>query len=128
IDRELRPSGTNTEVRRAAASAAAALERGGAAQRWAPQLVERAAKEPGVARGTILGLAGLATASPDAADELARALVERAPLEAAESLAELRREEAQPLLPGATAAALEWTRAQMRGDPDTGNDDGRWAL
>lgn len=127
IDRELRNTATNTEVRRAAASAAAALERGGAAQRWAPLLVERAAKEPGVARGTILGLAGLAITSAADADAIAEQLVARAPLEAAESLAELRREEAAPLLARATAAALAWTRAQMRGDPGSG-DDGRWAL
>src|SRR5258706_425478 len=104
IDRELRSTATNTLLRRAAASGAAALERGGAAQRWAPLLVERAAKEPGVARGTILGLAGLAIVAPDSADALATALVERSPLEAAESIAELRPEEAAPLLPNATAA------------------------
>jgi hypothetical protein len=128
IDRELRPSASNTTLRRASASAAAALERGGAAQRWAPLLVERAAHEPGVARGTILGLAGLATVSPDTADELASALVQRAPIDAAEALAELRREEAAALLPRATAAALAWTREQMRADPELASDDGRWAL
>jgi hypothetical protein len=149
IDRELRATASNTDARRAAASAAAALERGGAAMRWAAQLVERSAKEPGVARGTILGLAGLAIAAPDDADAIAEQLVKRAPLEAAEALAELRREEARPqiaasaqrerslggpnpstgegqrLLPRATAAALAWTRGQMHGDPE---DDGRWAL
>jgi len=140
IDRELRNTATNTEVRRAAASAAAALERGGAAQRWAPLLVERAVKEPGVARGTILGLAGLAITSSADADAIAEQLVARAPLETAEALAELRREEAAPLLARATAAALAWTRTQMRGDPGSGPkmdgpgftpgavDDGRWAL
>jgi hypothetical protein len=127
IDRELRPSETNTQLRRASASAAAALERGGAAQRWLPILVERAKKEPGVARGAILGLAGLAIASPAAADELATALVEQAPLETAEALAELRREEAAPLLPQASAAAHAWTRKQLVIDPTAG-DDGRWAL
>jgi eukaryotic-like serine/threonine-protein kinase len=126
IDRELRPAAGN-EIRRATASASAALERGGAAERWAPMLVDRA-HVPGAARGAILGLAGLAATSPLAADDLASAFVQRAPLEAAESLAELRREEAAPLLPRATAAALAWTREQMRGDPDAGNDDGRWAL
>jgi eukaryotic-like serine/threonine-protein kinase len=125
IDRELRKLASNTEVRRAAASSAAALERGGAAQRWAPLLVERCAREPGVARGAILGLAGLATSAPDAADELAVAFVERAPLEAAEALAELRRDEAAPLLPRAAEAALAWTRAQI---PTSTGDDGRWAL
>ncbi|HSN27124.1 MAG TPA: hypothetical protein VLT45_12585, partial [Kofleriaceae bacterium] len=140
IDRELRATATNTQVRRAAASAASALERGGAAQRWAKLLVARAAKEPGVARGTILGLAGLAIAAPADADAIAEQLVQRAPLEAAESLAELRREEAAPLLPRATAAALAWIRAQMQRDPSSGpktqgagsapatGDDGRWAL
>src|SRR5690606_16827119 len=44
IDRELRPSASNSELRRASASAAAALERGGAARRWVPVLVERAAR------------------------------------------------------------------------------------
>jgi hypothetical protein len=130
IDRELRPNASGTEIRRGSASAAAALERGGAAQRWAPILVDRAAKEPGVARGTILGLAGLAIASPAAADELACSLVARAPFDAAEALAELRREEAQPLLPRATEAALAWTRSQVRDKaaPNTSDDDGRIAL
>ncbi len=133
IDRELRNTATNTEVRRASASAGAALERGGQAQRWAPLLVERAAREPGVARGTILGLAGLATDAPEEADTLATALVERAPLEAAEAIAELRREEAVELLPRATAMALAWTRGQIErhGSPGPGgvsDDDGRWAL
>jgi hypothetical protein len=131
IDRELLPSGTNTQLRRASASAAAALERGGAAQRWAALLIDRAASEPGVARGTILGLAGLAIASPEAADDLALALVRRAPFEAAEALAELRREERQPLLPRATAIARTWTRQQLDGDSEVHgeqHDDGRWAL
>jgi hypothetical protein len=138
IDRELRPTATNTELRRASASAAAALERGGAAARWAPLLVERAQKEPGVARGTILGLAGLAIAAPADADAIAEQLVARAPLEAAEALADARREEAAPLLPRATAAALAWTRqqrvaaggakVQMAGFTLAGADDGRWAL
>ncbi|HEY1816225.1 MAG TPA: serine/threonine-protein kinase [Kofleriaceae bacterium] len=127
IDRELRATASNTEVRRAAASSAAALERGGAAQRWAPLLVERCAREPGVARGAILGLAGLATSAPDAADELALALTIRAPLEAAEALAELRRDEAAPLLPRAAAEALAWTRAQLQAE-GAAADDGRWAL
>ncbi|HEY4239376.1 MAG TPA: hypothetical protein VGM88_06145 [Kofleriaceae bacterium] len=115
IDRELRATASSTELRRAAASAAAALERGGAAARWTPELVARAQKEPAVARGAILGLAGLAISAPTDADDLAQQLVARAPLEAAESLADLRREEASPLLPGATAAALAWTRAQLAG-------------
>ena len=127
IDRELRPSETNTLLRRASASAAAALERGGAARRWLPILVERATHEPGVARGAILGLAGLAIASPAAGDELAVALVAKQPFEAAEVLAELRREEAAPLLPDATAAALAWTRKQLAAEATAG-DDGRWAL
>jgi hypothetical protein len=125
IDRELRPTADGSALRRASASAAAALERGGAARRWAEVLVVRAAREPGIARGAILGLPGLAAASPQEADGLAAALVARAPFEAAEALAELRRDEAAPLLPTAAAAALAWTRAQMRGEPV---DDGRWAL
>ena len=127
IDRELRATASNTEVRRAAASSAAALERGGAAQRWIPLLVERCAREPGVARGAILGLAGLATSAPEAADELALALTLCAPLEAAEALAELRRDEAAPLLPRATAEAHGWTRAQIHAS-DAAGDDGRWGL
>src|SRR3569623_2549977 len=110
IDRELRMTATNTQLRRAAASAASALERGGAATRWASLLVERAAMEPGVARGTTLGLAGLAIAAPADADAIAEKLVQRAPREAAESLAELRREEASPLLPRAPGAAQAWIR------------------
>ncbi len=126
IDRELRPNANPTELRRGSASAAAALEHGGAAARWTAILVERAAKEPGVARGAILGLAGLAITSPDAADDLATELVSRAPLDAAEALAELRREEAAALLPRAAAAAHEWTRAKLA--IAATDDDGRWAL
>jgi hypothetical protein len=127
IDRELRPTASNSEARRGAASAAAALERGGAAQRWMTVLAQRANTEPGVARSAILGLAGLAIVSPYEADVLATELVARAPLEAAEALADLRREEAAPLLPDATGDALAWTREQMRSDQDA-KDDGRWAL
>lgn len=127
IDRELRVSASNSECRRGSASGAAALERGGAAERWAPMLATRAARQPGVARGTILGLAGLAIVAPDRADALALALVQCAPLEAAEAIAELRREEAAPLLEQAAAAAHEWTRAQVQSAPAAG-DDGQLAL
>ncbi|HEU0036641.1 MAG TPA: protein kinase [Kofleriaceae bacterium] len=127
IDRELRPTASSTELRRAAASAAAALERGGAAARWRPVLVERAAREPGVARGAILGLAGLAVMNEADADELAAALIERAPLDGVEALAELHREEPGAVLPRATARASAWTREQLRTDA-TVKDDGRWGL
>ncbi len=131
IDRELRPSAGPSALRRGAASAAAALERGGAAARWEPVLIAIAAREPGVARGAILGLAGLAVSAPDEADRIATALLPDIAagasqiLDACEALAELRREEAAPLLPAATAVALGWTRRQLtQGTPD----DGRWAL
>ncbi|MDX2088095.1 MAG: protein kinase [Kofleriaceae bacterium] len=126
IDRELRPTASATDLRRGCASAAAALERGGAAQRWESMIVDRTAKDPGGARGAILGLAGLAIRAPEAADSLACKLIERAPLDGAEALAELRREEASPLLPMAAQRALAWTRARL-GDPET-VDDGRIAL
>ncbi|MFT3697519.1 MAG: serine/threonine-protein kinase [Kofleriaceae bacterium] len=127
IDRELRNTATNTEVRRGSASAGAALERGGQAARWTPVLIERASKEPGVTRGTILGIAGLAIVAPNNADQLASALVAKQPLEAAEAIAELRREEAAPLLPSATQQALLWTRKELASAQASG-DDGRWAL
>ncbi len=127
IDRELRPSASSTMVRRAAASAAAALERGGAATRWEAVLVEHAAREPGVARGAILGIAGLAISAPEQADRLASQLMQRAPLDVAEAIAELRREEGAALLPNASALALAWTRQQMTGDRNA-EDDGRSAL
>jgi len=126
IDRELRPAASSTELRRGAASAAAALERGGAATRWEAVLAERAAKDPGVARGTILGLAGLAISRPDQADRLATLLVERAPLDSVEALTDLRREEGADLLRDASASALVWIRTQMAAP--VANDDGRWAL
>ncbi|MEJ7603764.1 MAG: protein kinase [Kofleriaceae bacterium] len=127
IDRELRVTASSSELRRAATSATAALERGGAAVRWLPVLIERAAREPGVARGAILGLAGLAVTDAVTADELAVALRERAPLDAAEALADLRREEGCMLLPRATEGALAWTRAQLA-NGDSTRDDGRWGL
>ncbi len=126
IDRELRITASSTELRRAAASAAAALERGGAAERWRAVLIELSGREPGVARGAILGLAGLALANPEAADSLAGALIERAPLDGVEALAELRREEGA-LLPHAAIAAIAWTRRQLATEATMG-DDGRWAL
>lgn len=125
IDRELRPSASSTELRRGAASAAAALERGGAAVRWWPVLVERAAKDPGVARGAILGLAGFAVTAPAQADDLAHELIQRAPLDGAEALVELRREEASALLPNAARFALAWIGEQTRA---AASDDGRSAL
>jgi hypothetical protein len=125
IDRELRVTATSTELRRAAVSAAAALERGGAAGRWASILVERAAREPGVARGAILGLGGYATVAPDAADELATQLIECAPFDGVEALAELRQDERSEALPRATRLALDWLRGQL--DAAT-TDDVRVAL
>jgi len=127
IDREVRANASSTELRRAATSATAALERGGAAARWEPILVERASREPGVTRGAILGLAGLAVTDPRSADRLAVALLERAPLDGAEALADLRREEGLVMLPQATAIALAWTRAQLAVEATT-RDDGRWGL
>ncbi len=125
IDRELRPISSSTELRRAAASAAAALERGGAATRWEAVLIDRAGKDPGVVRGALLGLAGLATSAPQEADSLAHRLILRAPLDGAEALADLRREERAPLLPSATSSAIAWTRDQMKA---AHGDDGTWAL
>ena len=127
IDRELRETASSSELRRAAASASAALERGGAAARWEAVLVERARRDIGVARGAILGLAGLAASDADRADAFAKLLIERAPLDGIEALAELRREEGAHLLPDATAAGLAWTRAQLH-DNRGADDDGRWAL
>ncbi|MGE0547724.1 MAG: protein kinase [Kofleriaceae bacterium] len=126
IDRELRPNASSTELRRASASAAAALERGGAAARWAPVLVDRAKRDPGVARGAILGLAGLAISAPAEADQLATELIGTAPLDAVEALAELRREEGSGLLPTASAAARAWTREQIARDTEV--DDTQRAL
>jgi hypothetical protein len=125
IDRELKPTATSTQLRRASASAAAALERGGAATVWIPTLVERAAREQGVARGAILGLAGYAMISPRSADELATQLIECAPLDGVEALAELRRDEEADLLPHATELARAWVRGQL---DTTQLDDGRHAL
>ncbi|MEO8705818.1 MAG: protein kinase [Kofleriaceae bacterium] len=124
IDRELRPTASSTDMRRGAVSACAALERGGAAARWASIVVERAGREPGVARGALLGLAGVAVTHPADADDLAVALIERAPLDAVEALSEVRREESPELLPRATAAAIAWTRSQLA----TEQPDDRWGL
>ncbi len=126
IDRELRRASSSTVLRRAATSAATALERGGAALGWQAIMVERARREPAVARGAILGLAGLAMSDPPAADALATLLVQLAPLDAVDSVAELRRDERALLLPRATAASLAWTRAQLGAKPT--HDDGHVAL
>ncbi len=126
IDRDLRPNASPTELRRGSASAASALERGGAAARWRDVIVARAARDSGVARGAILGLAGYAVRAPDQADALATLLVERAPLDGTEALAELRREERMGLLPRSTAVAIQWLRTQMTATDAV--DDGRWAL
>nr|MBA3465319.1 protein kinase [Deltaproteobacteria bacterium] len=74
----------------------------------------------------LLGLAGLAVSSPAHADSLAHRMFLLAPLDVAEAIAELRREESTPLLPGAGASALAWVREQMSSKSST--DDGRLAL
>lgn len=126
IDRELREKASSTELRRASASAAAALERGGAATRWSGVLVDRASREAAVSRGAILGLAGLAVTQPAEADSLAVELIQCAPLDGVEALAELRREEGA-MLPNATSAAILWTRHQLANETSA-RDDGRWGL
>ena len=56
-------------------------------------------------------------------------LVARAPLESAEALAELRREEAAPLLPRRDRGrARVDARRRCAADPQIARDDGRWAL
>jgi hypothetical protein len=63
--------------------------------------------------------------SPSAADELATQLIECAPLDGVEALAELRRDEEADLLPQATTLARSWLRGQLE-SPQL--DDGRGAL
>ncbi len=123
IDHELQLGGD--AVRRAATSAAAALERGGMALRWQPLLAERSRRDPGVARAVLQGLAGLAATQPAAADALAAATVPLGGLDAVEALVDLVREEGDLPLPRARAAAIAWLDAQDRGRE---LDDGLVAL
>ena len=96
------------------------------AERWAPLLIERAMKEPGVARGTILGLAGLAIAAPGDADACSGARRARA-ARGGRSTRGAPARGGLAAVAGRDRLALAWTRTQLL-DPTASADDGRWAL
>ena len=107
IDRELRPSAGPSALRRGAASAAAALERGGAAARWEPVLIERSRRASRASRAArSSGSPGSRCRRPTRPTASRPRCSATRPLDrgglaldACEALAELRREEAAPLLP-----------------------------
>jgi hypothetical protein len=98
----------SSDLRRAGTSAAAALERGGLAQRWRASLFAHAERDGAIARAVIQGLAGLTVTDPPTADEIAAHMVTCGGLDAIEALADLVREEGDPALPAARAAARVW--------------------
>jgi hypothetical protein len=124
VDRDLRASGD--PKRRALTSAAAALERGGAASRWLPELLSASEQDTSLARCVVQGLAGMAATDPDGADQLATRMVQRGGLDTVDALVELFREEGGQLLPRAAAAAMQWLSDELLHDDDA--DDGRVAL
>ena len=127
IDQDLAAPNLDDRLRRAATSAAAALERGGFAQRWRPVMLARSQQAgPGISRAIIQGLAGLATIDPASADQLAAQLVLWGELEGIEALVDLRIEEGDLKLPDAIAVALGWLDRSL--STDDGTDDGRRAL
>ena len=127
IDQDLAAPNLDDRLRRAATSAAAALERGGFAQRWRPVMLARSQQAgPGISRSIIQGLAGLATVDPPSADQLAAQLVLWGELEGIEALVDLRIEEGDLQLPDAIALALGWLDRSL--STDDGTDDGRRAL
>ena len=123
IDHELQLGGD--VVRRAATSAAAALERGGIANRWREVLLERSRRDPAVARAVLQGLAGLAAIEPASADALAAEMVRAGGLDAVEALVDLIREEGDLPVPKAREAAITWLDQQ---DHTREPDDGLVAL
>lgn len=129
ITRELRPHLSPTEWRRGAASLAAriavapkdALAR--ANELLASEVPQR---DAGLRAAMIFGLPRAAEAEPEATGELLELLVRKGGFEAAEALAELRRERVGGEL---SAWAVELARAQLReARQDTRGDDGRAAL
>ena len=129
IDREVSPAASPSAWRRGAASLAARIE-------VEPRSVARCiafldgelpSRDPGVARGLLIGLAGVFAIEPDVADDLARRAVDRAGLEAVEALVELRHDlgAVGPSAGDAAAAWLARARAARRGDD---GDDGHTAL
>ncbi|MEZ4365762.1 MAG: protein kinase [Kofleriaceae bacterium] len=126
IDRDLEPGGAPDQLRRAATSAAAALERGGQATRWRTVLIERTRVDGGVARAVVSGLAGVAAADPGTADAIAAQMVVYGGLDAIEALVELDREEGTLALPETLGVARDWIERALA--KDDGSDDGRLAL
>jgi hypothetical protein len=126
IDGELRPSGSASEWRRAGTSLAAALEIDAA---FALPHVRRAIaslcpRDAGVAKAIIWGLGGALAVDARATDRLAMEVVLAGGQEAAEAIADLRRDGA--VLPEATAAASAWLARAL--PADRGEDDGLTAL
>ena len=127
IDRELRPASTSTELRRAAASAAAALERGGAAGRWASVIVGRApARTPASRAARSSGSPGSRRARPRPRT------TSRGPRSSARRSMAARRSpscaarRARRCCRSAVATALAWVRQQLT--TPLASDDGRRAL
>jgi hypothetical protein len=129
IVRDLDPSLSPTEWRRAAASAAAcvAVDPEMAVERCQSILTGRVfQKDPGVAGAMVLGLSRAVDMEPEAANELIEQLVGTGGLDAIEALVQLRQEHANPSVgAGAVSVALERLESQAF---SSGGDDGRAAL
>ncbi|MCS6799630.1 MAG: serine/threonine protein kinase [Myxococcota bacterium] len=130
VQRDLDPTLSPTEWRRAAASVAASIAvRPTVATRTVRALLdgELPQRDPGIVAAMVLGLPRAAEAEPEAVDEVLPLLVRRGGLEAIEALVELRRERIDT---DVGAWSTELGRAELRRMLEEGGarDDGKVAL
>ncbi len=128
IDQDLEPTSSPTAWRRGGASLAASIEIHGdraLARCRALATGELLARDRGVARALLQGLAGGFAVEPEDAAQLAVQLVEVGGLEAVEAILELRRELGDAVAVPAQAARGWIDRALTA---DTADDDGHTAL
>ena len=129
IERDLRPTLTPTEWRRAATSLAAriAVEPAAAMKRARDVLEgELMSRDPGIAAGMVFGLTRAAETEPKASQELLELCVKLGGIEAAEALVDVRREQVgNDFGDGAAALAREFLnqRRELAGDEDDGRTE-----
>lgn len=129
IARDLDPTLSPTEWRRAATSAAAAVavDPDGGVERCRGLLRGRVfLQDPGIASAMVLGLSRAVDTEPEAAEALLGDLIQVGSLDAIEALVRVRQEHASSAV-GSRAADMARRRIES-GDFDASGDDGREAL
>lgn len=117
IDSELAATGANSPLRRGTVSAVAAFELGGTALAWRER-VKALAREPGVLRSVLFGVAGYALLAPQQADEFVLDMISdtsdpRREFDGHEGVAEFCREHHRSLLPLTVARTVQRLQQQL---------------